>query len=338
MAVVAGAQAAEEVRAGTAGRHEDQAAFLVHGHGRPDVRMPFNGWLRALPARRGRLARRARNRVPVPAGRACPGVERAHGTRRRRHARVVRDRRADDHRVADGYRRRGDLELPRPDQRLAGVDPHLPVVAEPAAPPAGGGVEGDQARVVRTHEDAAGTGLGGFALPPMGDTAADELVGGKLLQVDFGIEPPALRAGARVERDDLVEGRAEDQRTVRQNRSAFGGGLAHVSPPGCHVAGPVLPGRRQPVDVVHVDLVRLAVTVASGIAAVVRPAMPEVHGARGAAGRGCLSWDVEAVRPAQVPDHGAAQKRRQRRNGEKCQDQQDGQSPSGHWTCAQVRG
>ena len=45
----------------------------------------------------------------------------------------------------------------------------------------------------------------------MGDAATDELVRGILPEVDAGIEAPPLGAAGRVEGDDLVEGRAEDE-------------------------------------------------------------------------------------------------------------------------------
>ena len=61
----------------------------------------------------------------------------------------------------------------------------------------------------------------------MGDATAHELIGGALVEINLRIEPPALAAVPRVERDDLVEGRAEDERIFDQNRRRLTGGLVH---------------------------------------------------------------------------------------------------------------
>ena len=77
-------------------------------------------------------------------------------------ARVVGDRRADDHDAADDDRRRGDLEFAGPFERHADVDLDLAVDAEAGARLAGPGIERDDAHVVRAHEDArAAGGVGG---------------------------------------------------------------------------------------------------------------------------------------------------------------------------------
>ena len=141
----------------------------------------------------------------------------------------------------------------------------------------------------------------------MGDAAADELVPGVLVEVDGGVETPTLGAGARVQRNDLVEGGAEDEGVVHEDRGALSGRLTHVVRARDHVAGVVLPDRGEAGYVGCGDLVCAAVAVAARIAAVVGPVVAHVDGGWRAGRFGGCAGDVETVCSGEAPDHGAAE-------------------------------
>ena len=292
--------------------------------------MALLGRVLTLPSRRCRVVFGARDRVPVPAGCARSGVKGAHRAGRCHHARVVANRGPDHHRVAHGDRRRGDLELAGPQQRHAGIDADLALVAEPGATLRGGRIDCNQPRIVGAGKDAVGAGPVSIGVLPVRNAAAGELVGGFLAQVDLRVEAPAFLAGARIEGNDFVERRAEDQRIADEDRGALRGGAFHVRRAGGHVAGAVLPRQRQAMDVVRGDLLRLAVAVPAGVAAVGGPAGSDIDRA-GRAGRlGGRAVDVEAVRTAEQPNHRTAEYQHGTEYGDQRGTQEQGLGELGH--------
>ena len=154
-AIVAGAKAAVEIRARAGGRQENQAARLVDRDRRPDIggagRPPA-----VAPARRIRVVGALRNRVPGPAQGAGPDIEGAHDAARRVDPLVVVDRRAEDDEVADDGGGRSELELVRPEERLAGIDADHAILAETGAWAAVLKIEGDQPEVRGRGQDPLG--------------------------------------------------------------------------------------------------------------------------------------------------------------------------------------
>src|ERR1700741_190645 len=78
------------------------------------------------------------------------------------------------------------------------------------------GIERDHAGIVGTHEDPASTGgpFRSLIVQPMRDAAAIVTIGGNLGVGDLRVKAPLLDARARIERDYLVERRAQDQRVL----------------------------------------------------------------------------------------------------------------------------
>ena len=330
VAVVARSQTAKEIRTGAAGRNEHEPAFLVHRHRRPGVGVAFRGWLRALPGRRRRILSHTRNRIPLPARRTGPGIKSPHRTHRRHHPGVIPNRRTNHHCVSNGDGRRRDLELPRPQQRHPRIDADLAVHSEPKAAAARRRVQGDQTRIVRAHEYPLGTYPRRVRIAPMGHAATDELVRGILAEVDTEIEAPPLGTTARIEGDDLVEGRAEDEGVVHEDRGALRGRLIHVIRTRGHVARPVLPNRGEAGHVGCGDLVCLTVAVAARVSAVVGPVLTHVDGVWGAGRFGCCAGDVETVRPSEEPDHRATEDRREGQSSHEGRHGQDDLAGVGH--------
>src|SRR6202012_1443069 len=117
-----------EIRTWRRRRQEYQPARFIGGHRRPDI----GG---------AGFDVRMRDRIPTPARLPVARIEGAHRAGWRIDADIVRDRGADDDDPAAHHRRRGDLKLARPQQRLADVELRLAVTAEAGAGNAGPGIE-----------------------------------------------------------------------------------------------------------------------------------------------------------------------------------------------------
>src|ERR1700692_2201380 len=161
-----------------------------------------------------------KQRVPCPARTSGPRIEGAHGAERRIDADIVRDRGADDDDAAAHYRRGGDLEFARPDQWLSDIERDLAIGAEFGAGNPGPGVERNDAKIIGANENpaAAGGAFGRLVVNPVRDATAGIAVAGAPAGIDLGIVAPLLRTGPGIERDDLVERRAEYQTILDQYR------------------------------------------------------------------------------------------------------------------------
>ena len=90
-------------------------------------------------------------------------------------------------------------------------------------------VERDNAQIVGAGENARADGClrRRLRVHPIGHAAAIVAIAGTLGFADLGIEAPLLRAGSRVERDHLVEGRAQDQAVLDEQRRRLELGAGH---------------------------------------------------------------------------------------------------------------
>ena len=273
VAVVAQALAAIEVRARRAGRDEHEIALGVDREDRPGIGGAGARRLRRLPAAVPGVVLGARDRVPGPAARAGPGIERAHRAELELDRPVVADRRAGDHQIARDRGRRGDRVLAglgRPDV-LAEVD--RAAAAEVGAGLPGHAVEGDQPAVERADEDpkrARGRPVGGGIAP--GADAARGRLGIAAAAVDPGVVAPELAPARRVEGDHLVGRGREVEPALDQDRRRLEGELVPGREALAELAGPIGPGDLELADVAPVDLGQRRIARAARIAAVDAPA------------------------------------------------------------------
>ena len=113
---------------------------------------------------------------------------------------------------------------------------------------------------------------GGLRVDPIGDAAAIVAIGRALCGRDFRIVPPFRRAAARIERDHLVERRAEDQAVLDQQRRGLKlGPLHHLGRAGVEIAGAEFPGADEIADIVRRDLIERRKPRSAGIAAPMLP-------------------------------------------------------------------
>ena len=237
--VISGPLAAPKIRARRAGRQEHQPALFIRRHRRPDIGM---AGLDAV----------VKQRIETPARPSAPRVEGAHEPKRRIDAAVVADRRADDDHAAAHQRRGRDLKLAWRVQRLADIDLDFAAAAEIRAWRAGLGVERDEARIIGVGDNAraARCANGCLLVHPISDAAAVVAVGDAGCGADLRIEPPHLGAAAGIERDHLVEGRAEDHAVLdEQRRRLEFGARHHVRRAAVEIAGAELPGLDQISDI-----------------------------------------------------------------------------------------
>jgi hypothetical protein len=196
--------AAVEVVGGRADRQEHQAAGLVHGHGRPDVRAGA-----ALPrvARPGLVEglARARDGVEAPCLASGPRVEGAHVARGAAR-RLLGHEAAGDHEVAVDRRWRGH----RVGLALAHVGAGLQVehatIRERRAWRPRCRIERDEAPIARPREDrrarvTRAVPHGHAAMRPIAHAPAP----------GEGIEAPRLDTSLRVHCDDHARGRGQHQ-------------------------------------------------------------------------------------------------------------------------------
>nr|AGH09964.1 type III effector NopBC [Bradyrhizobium japonicum USDA 6]AGH10026.1 type III effector NopBC [Bradyrhizobium japonicum]AGH10060.1 type III effector NopBC [Bradyrhizobium japonicum] len=242
--VIARPLAAPKVRRRRGRRQENQPARRVDRHRRPDIGVTGFDTV-------------ALERLEGPARLAAARIERAHHAARRVDATVVADRGADHDDTAADRRRRGDLEFARPVQLHADIRPDLTASAETGTGKPGLCIERDQADIVRAQEDARSAGgiRGRLIVDPVGHATADIAVGGPLIGRDLRIEAPLLRARAGIERDHLVEWRAEDQAVLdEQWRRLELGSPHHLGRPRREIAGMEFEGSNQIADIVGRDL------------------------------------------------------------------------------------
>jgi hypothetical protein len=259
--VVALAGAAPVVGARAAGGDEDEPALRVDREGRPRV---------ARAGARSRLARPG-NRVPGPAERAAAGVEAPHDATLHVDGAIVADRGADHDHVAAHRGGRRHLVVAEVAEIDAAGQIDLAAGAEPGARRAVVGVERDEARVERAHEDpGAARARARRRVPPRRHPARGDLRVA-VRAIEGRVVLPELGPGARIERDRVVVGRAEEQLALDQDRGGLEGGLAIERGAPAERAGPERPRDLEPVDVRPVDLRRGGVAGPAGVVAVVRP-------------------------------------------------------------------
>ncbi len=272
VAAVAGALAAEEIGAGRGGRQEEKPARPVRRHRRPDIGVARMLRDAARPVF-WMVLRAARHRIELPERFARARIEGADGALGRIDAAIVADGGADDDdAMRDGGRRR-DLEFARPDEIHAGVDANLPIRAETETGLAGRCIERDEAAVDRAHEKPRGAEivLARRRIRPGRDAPADELVPRPVTGRNLRIVAPLLGTRARIERDHLVEGRAEDKRARDENRRALEGAVLHVVRMDRHVARGERPCRCEIADILRRDLRRCGMALPAGVAAIMGP-------------------------------------------------------------------
>jgi hypothetical protein len=102
---------------------------------------------------------------------------------------------------------------------------------------------------------AAGVTFGGPIVDPVGDAATVIAICGALAGADLGIVSPFLRTGAGIDRDDLVEGRTEDETVLDKQRRRLEFRARHRGRrTGREIAGTKLPGANEIADIGRRDL------------------------------------------------------------------------------------
>jgi hypothetical protein len=165
-------------------------------------------------------------------------------------------RRADNDDAAAHHRRRRDLKFAWPFQ-LSDLELDLAANAETGAGNPGFRIERDHADVIGAHENprATGCGFGNPVVDPIGDTPAGVAISRPLGGRDFRIVSPLLRAGTGIERDDLVEGRTEDQAVLDQQGRCLEFRARHYRQrAGFEIAGTKFPGADETIDIGRRDL------------------------------------------------------------------------------------
>ncbi len=221
VAVVAGTKRAVIIRCGARRRHEDQVAGRIGRHDRPCVRCARACGASVAPGRERRVIRILWNRVPGPAQRACPRVERAHFAARGSGPRVVGDGGARDDQVADDERRRRHLIRRRKRGRDSQAFPQSDRAfdTERHAGVAGCAVERGQPRIDCRHVDppAAWRARLQRRVDPRRDAAV-----GKIAEPSSWIDPrvvaPDLATGCRLQCHDLSERCADVHHVVYDDR------------------------------------------------------------------------------------------------------------------------
>src|SRR5262249_32727808 len=126
---------------------------------------------------------------------------------------------------------------------------------------------------------AAGGPLRRLFIHPMRDAAAVEAVGRPHLSRDLGVIAPFPRARAGIERDHLVERRAEDQAVFYEERRRLELGLRHDrGRPADEITRAEFPGAHELIDIAWRDLGEVGEPRAAGIGA---PMIPRKRGPRG---------------------------------------------------------
>ena len=256
------ANAAVVIRARASRRDEDEAALHIDRQRRPRVA--------GAGARRGVAG--PGNGIPGPAQGARAGVEGAHDAALHVDRTVVADGGADDDEIAGDGGRRGHLVLPEIAQVDAAREIDLPVDAEVPARRPGRPVQGDETRIEGAHEDAqaAPRTRRGHRVAPGRDAARRDL-GVVARAIELDVVLPELRAGPGIERDDLVERRAEEQLALDEDRRGLERGFLVERRLRLERARAMRPGHPELRDVRPIDLRERRIAAAAGIIAVTRP-------------------------------------------------------------------
>ena len=255
IAIVADAVAAKIIGTRARRRQEDKAARLVDRDCRPDICMPGPRCRSVCPGRLRRVGQVLRHRIEPPFRRTRARIEGMHRAQRRLGAQIVADRRSRDHRIADDRRCRRDLVFARPAQVHARLDVHRTAITKVRTRRARPRIQCNQPRIQRRHVQARRTRSARFhsVVLPVGHAPAGELVRRIAGCVDTRAVAPALRAGAGIDRDHILELRTEDERSLDQDRRRLEGGIAprRLAP----IEGPRVksPGNLEVLDIVRRD-------------------------------------------------------------------------------------
>jgi hypothetical protein len=121
----------------------------------------------------------------------------------------------------------------------------------------------------------------GLRIAPGRHAAAHHLIRVFDRQVDLGIEDPSLFPRLGVQCDDAIEGRAEVEDPLDEQRRDLGGNLTLHPRPG-QISGSVGPDLAQAMDVCGCDVVERAEVLAARVAGVVGPILRRLrHGCGG---------------------------------------------------------
>ena len=108
-------------------------------------------------------------------------------------------------------------------------------------------------------------------LPPVRHAATDEFIRRTLVQRNIGVEPPQLIAVTGIDRDNVIERVADDERIIDQYRGALRNCAVHPLCALLDITGTELPRDFQPVDIVSCYLDSRAESVTARIIAIVVP-------------------------------------------------------------------
>jgi hypothetical protein len=102
---------------------------------------------------------------------------------------------------------------------------------------------------------AADRVFGGLIVDPVGNAAADVAIAGALIGADLRIVAPFLRAAAGIDRNHLVERRAENQAVLDKQRGRLElAARHHGRRAGIEIAGSKFPGAHEIADIIARDL------------------------------------------------------------------------------------
>ncbi len=159
---------------------------------------------------------------------------------------------------------------------------HLALSSEAATALAGARIEREQSRIDGAGEDAHGAGTAGARcgrrridrrVGPRRDAATVVSIRGAAIGRDARVVTPEFAAAPRIERNDFVERRAEDQLVGDEDRRRLELDALHQRGIAARlVAGAIDPSTAQVGNVVWRDLAGSAVTAAALVGAVERPA------------------------------------------------------------------
>ena len=244
--------AAVEIRPRIAGRHEDQATFVIARDDRPAVRRALLVDALGIIGRAGFPV--GGHRVPGPGECAGAGVESAHHTRGGVDLQVVGHEAVDHHAVAHDHGWGCGVVAPAADLAHVRAEIDAAGTAKALAGLAGVGVYGDQLSVRGAVEDPLGAGLPGHGRTvfPVTHAAAVERVWPlAFLFLQFWIEMPDLGAGLGVERENTLERRAVVDVPVHGERRDLEGGSPR---PAAGVSK--IPAAMRPRDLQRGDVLR----------------------------------------------------------------------------------
>src|SRR6266571_5368031 len=261
------ALAAVEVRARAAGGNEDETALRINRNDRPRVGCASLSRTVSRPGLSRGVVGSFRYRVPTPRDFAGSCVVGPHDPSLELNAAIVADGRTDDYQVADDRRRRGNFIVASVDQSNVVRQINLSAFSEIIAQSASRRVESYETRIDRGDVNAP---LSRPAIrPARNSTTGDFRV--TRHQIDFRVVAPALGSLLRIEGNHAIEGGAQVEYAVYDDRCGFECGVAHGPAFYASGSGPISPSDFQVLDVVAVDLRKRRVARASWIAPIGRP-------------------------------------------------------------------